>query len=240
MHHIVDQVLRESENDRDTDDIIKRVQTDEEKDAKVLGEVKAEQQSLKQKMTEDMEKEEQKLKEEQQLKESQKKNNATANMTTSLPQKNQTTNANVTITSTTSTASHDNQTLKLQDNSTLNLTAAIPAMAGQNSSVMEQALFGVIQKYAAKQEEKTQSLIKEQNEQLQDIENRLLEKSLTKNAERRVSVSFGGGIAQAAGQALLDDEESKDDILSALTEIQGLGGEDRHQVFALAQEGLKN
>lgn len=240
MHHIVDQVLRESENDRDTDDIIKRVQTDEEKDAKVLGEVKAEQQSLKQKMTEDMEKEEQKLKEEQQLKESQKKNNATANMTTSLPQKNQTTNANVTITSTTPTASHDNQTLKLQDNSTLNLTAAIPAMAGQNSSVMEQALFGVIQKYAAKQEEKTQSLIKEQNEQLQDIENRLLEKSLTKNAERRVSVSFGGGIAQAAGQALLDDEESKDDILSALTEIQGLGGEDRHQVFALAQEGLKN
>jgi len=47
MHHIVDQVLRESENDKDTDEIIKRVQTDEEKDAKVLGEVKAEQMSLK-------------------------------------------------------------------------------------------------------------------------------------------------------------------------------------------------
>ena len=101
-------------------------------------------------------------------------------------------------------------------------------------------MIGVIQKFAAKQEEKTQGLIKEQNDQLQDIENRLLEKQLTKNAERRVSVSFGGGIAQAAGQALLDEEESRDDILSALTDISGLDGEDRKKVFALAQEGLKN
>jgi hypothetical protein len=46
-----------------------------------------------------------------------------------------------------------------------------------------------------------------------------LDKQLAKNTERRVSVQFGGGIAQAAGQALLDEEESKDDILSALTEI---------------------
>lgn len=57
MHHIVDQVLRESDNDKDMEDIMKRVQTDEEKDAKVLGEIKSEQLSLKQKMTEDMEKE---------------------------------------------------------------------------------------------------------------------------------------------------------------------------------------
>ena len=192
-------------------------------------------------MAEDMEKEEQKVKENQKqaLLDAQKQENSTANITTSLPQKS----ANVTVTTAsnvTAAPSQNNQTLKLQDNSTLNLTAAIPVMAGQNSSVMEQALFGVIQKYAAKQEEKTQSLIKEQNDQLQDIENRLLEKQLTKNAERRVSVSFGGGIAQAAGQALLDEDEAKDDILSALTEIQGLDGDDRKKVFALAQEGLRN
>jgi len=36
MHHIVDQVLRESDSDKDMDDIMKRVQTEDEKELKAL------------------------------------------------------------------------------------------------------------------------------------------------------------------------------------------------------------
>ena len=67
-----------------------------------------------------------------------------------------------------------------------------------------------------------------------------MNKQLTKTAERRLSVSFGGGIAQAAGQALADEEDAKDDVLSALNEISGLDKDDRKKVFVLAEEGLKN
>jgi len=47
MHHIVDQVLKDSENDKDLDDVMKRVQTEDEKEQKFLGEIKTEQSNLK-------------------------------------------------------------------------------------------------------------------------------------------------------------------------------------------------